>query len=344
MKPNYQKIYSELLKDLPERPKDVIERRFGFKNGERETLESIGQSYGITRERVRQIEEDVITCIKRPEVLKVVFPVFDYFKDCLKKEGGLKREDVLLSNLGEEKFKSQVFFLLTLGDQFFRYAETKDFYSFWTINKELAPFSQEIINKVSDFLKKQSRPLPKEEFLNIKLSDLRANLEKKVDPRFILNSLEISKKISENFFGEIGLIDWPEINPKGIKDKAYIIFKKEGEPLHFKEITDKINQSKLSLERPALIQTVHNELIKDPRFVLVGRGIYALSEWGYYPGQVKDVILKVLKEKRRPLTKEEILEKVLSQRLVKENTILLNLSNKKYFLRNSQGKYWVKEA
>ena len=98
------------------------------------------------------------------------------------------------------------------------------------------------------------------------------------------------------------------------------------------------------MERPALIQTVHNELIKDPRFVLVGRGIYALSEWGYYPGQVKDVILKVLKEKRRPLTKEEILEKVLSQRLVKENTILLNLSNKKYFLRNSQGKYWVKEA
>jgi len=93
----------------------------------------------------------------------------------------------------------------------------------------------------------------------------------------------------------------------------------------------------------SLVQTVHNELIKDSRFVLVGRGIYALEEWGYYPGQVKDVILRVLREERKPITKEEILEKVLEQRLVKENTILLNLSNKKYFERDVQGKYKVKE-
>jgi len=93
----------------------------------------------------------------------------------------------------------------------------------------------------------------------------------------------------------------------------------------------------------SLVQTVHNELIKDSRFVLVGRGIYALEEWGYYPGQVKDIILKVLKEERKPLTKEEILEKVRAQRLVKENTILLNLSNKKYFFRDPQGRYRIKE-
>jgi len=131
------------------------------------------------------------------------------------------------------------------------------------------------------------------------------------------------------------LLDWPEINPRGVKDKAYIVFKKIGKPLHFDEVARLIEGS--------LVQTVHNELIKDPRFVLVGRGIYALEEWGYFPGQVKDVILKILKEEGKPLTKEEILEKVRKQRLVKENTVFLNLSNKKHFLRNSQGKYEVKE-
>jgi hypothetical protein len=65
-----------------------------------------------------------------------------------------------------------------------------------------------------------------------------------------------------------------------------------------------------------------------------------LREWGYEPGQVKDVIIKILKE-NGPLTKKEILERVLKQRLVKENTILLNLNNKKYFLKDSQGKYKI---
>ena len=342
MKPNYQKICSNLLKNLPERVKDVIERRFGLKKGENETLESIGQNYRITRERVRQIEEDGIVLIKKPEVFKIILPVFAYFKDYFRKEDGLKREDILLLDLGEEKFKPQVFFLLTLGEPFFRQGETKESYPFWTTNKELVSLSQEVINKVSSFFQKEAKPLTKENFLKEELKKLRSDSEEKVDSQFVLNSIEISKKIEENSFGEIGLVSWPEINPRGIKDKAYIIFKKEGKPLHFQAITDKINQLKLSLEeRPALIQTVHNELIKDPRFVLVGRGTYALSEWGYFPGQVKDVILKVFKETKKPLTKEEILEKVLSQRLVKENTVLLNLNNKKYFSRNPQGKYWV---
>jgi len=349
MNPNYQKICLNLLKSLPERVKDVIERRFGLNlqadGGESETLESIGQNYGITRERVRQIEEDGTALIKKPEVFKITHPVFAYFKDYFKKESGLKREDILLLDLGGKKIKPQVFFLLTLGDQFLRQGETKESYPLWTTNKELVSLSQEVINKVSSFLQKEEKPMTKENFLKEELKELKTNLEKKVDSRFVLNSVEISKKIEENSFGEIGLVSWPEINPRGIKDKAYIIFKKEGKPLHFQSITDKINQSKLSSEeRPALIQTVHNELIKDPRFVLVGRGVYALSEWGYFPGQVKDVILKILKETKKPLTKEEILEKVLSQRMVKENTVLLNLSNKKYFSKNPQGKYEVKEA
>ncbi len=148
--------------------------------------------------------------------------------------------------------------------------------------------------------------------------------------------MEISKKIQQNKEGLFGLSDWPEINPRTIKDKAYLVLKKNQKPLHFSRITDLI-------EGGALVQTVHNELIKDPKFILVGRGIYALKEWGYEPGYLKDIILKVLKESQKPLTKQEILSAVFEQRMVKENTVLLNLSNKKYFLRDDKGRYLIRE-
>jgi hypothetical protein len=339
---NYQKICSNLLGGLPERTKEVLLRRYGLKNGQRETLESIGKSYDITRERVRQIEEDGMRRLKEPAVLKSASPVFDYFQDHFKNQGGLKREDILLSELGQNKFQNWVFFLLTLGDPFFRYSETEVHYPFWTIKNDLVSLSQEIINHFVDEFKRISKPIPKTEFFEIEVKELRNKYGKVINSQFLISSYEIAKKIEENPFGEIGLVDWPEIMPRGIKDRAYIIFKKEEKPLHFLELTEKINKLGLCSQK-ALPQTVHNELIKDPRFILVGRGTYALAEWGYKPGWVRDVISEILKEAKKPLTKEEIIERVLNQRLVKVNTILLNLSNKEYFSRNKEGKYTLKK-
>ena len=90
------------------------------------------------------------------------------------------------------------------------------------------------------------------------------------------------------------------------------------------------------------METVHNELIKDARFVLVGRGMYALSEWGYEPGTVTELIGNLLKQ-NGPLTKEEILEKILAMRFIKENTILINLQNRKNFIKDEKGKYSLKK-
>lgn len=173
-----------------------------------------------------------------------------------------------------------------------------------------------------------------------------SSFEKHLTPEALQSFLEISKQIKAGVDGRYGLRDWSEINPRGVKDKAYLIFKQEKRPLHFTEVTKLINSSELGkmLGQKALTQTVHNELIKDPRFVLVGRGLYALGEWGYQPGQVKDVISTILKESDKPLTREQILEKVLKQRVVKANTIFLNLNNKHLFLKNPDGKYQIREA
>ncbi|MDI6591575.1 MAG: sigma factor-like helix-turn-helix DNA-binding protein [Patescibacteria group bacterium] len=321
---NYQKICQDLLKDLPERQKEIILHRFGLlaKTSKRETLESIGQSFGVTRERIRQIEEDGISKIK-PK-LKRYQKTFQYFTEKLKESGDLRKEEILLSQLGGGKYQPQVFFLLCLGDSFKRYPETKEFYSLWTINPNSLILAQKVINSFYDTLRKINQPISLEKlFLSVRPS---------LDSKILQSYLEISKIIQKGPQGLFGLKDWPEINPRGVKDKAYLVFKREKRPLHFKEVSNLIGPQ-------ALPQTVHNELIKDPRFVLVGRGTYALKEWGYIEGQVKDIIFKILKETQRPLPKEKIIAEVLKQRLVKENTILLNLNNKKYFLRDSQGRY-----
>lgn len=328
---NYQKICSDLLQDLPGRQKEVILRRFGLKTTQRESLESIGKDYGICRERVRQIEEDGFSKLQpthRPpgELQKVFQSLTNY----LKTQGDLKKEDLLLTQFGGKKFQNQIFFLLTLGDSFKRFSETKELYSLWTINLDSVKLAQNVINSFYNKLKEINQPLP---FKKVYL--LAAN--RPLPLRALQSHLEISKIIQKNSEGLFGLKDWPEINPRGVKDRALLIFKREKIPLHFTEVALKIGSS-------ALPQTVHNELIKDPRFVLVGRGIYALREWGYEEGEVKDIILKVLKEAGKPLSKEKVLEKVLKQRLVKENTILLNLSNKKYFFKNQDGRYILRDT
>ena len=156
--------------------------------------------------------------------------------------------------------------------------------------------------------------------------------------------IEISKDIQKNLEGNYGLKNWLEINPRGIKDKAYLVLKRKQEPLHFKDIANLIEGLPFENAGPVHTATVHNELIKDNRFVLVGRGLYALTDWGYMPGVVKDVIKNILKQSKRPLTKDEVCEKVQEQRFVKENTVLLNLQDKNLFARDEKGRYNVREA
>lgn len=309
--------HSTLLQGLPERTEDILSRRFGLR-GDKETLESIGEHYGVTRERVRQIEEDGLRLLEKRAAMPECQRVFRAFVQKLKDAGSLKREDVLLADLGGKNLQNYALFLLTLGKSFQRFADSEDFHAFWAVDKNAFDRAQKAVNIFIQELKNKQKPL---------------SLPKNTPASYI----EISKKVLRGPEGLYGLRDWPEINPRGIKDKAFIVLKKEQKPLHFTEVATLIGNG-------ALRQTVHNELIKDSRFVLVGRGLYALKEWGYTPGIVREVIANVLQESKKPLGKELVVDKVLTQRYVKPSTILLNLQNKKYFLKTSEGKYTVREV
>ena len=331
----YSKISKELLRDLPPRVKEVVSRRFGLGTGQEETLEAIGKSHGITRERVRQIERTGISKIK--EKADQYRKIFDCIISYLKNNGGLKREDILLSQLGDKRFQPQVSFLLNINDQFSYFPENDRFFSFWAVSDDAENKAQKIIASLVKKLEEKKEPFPLDEIYKIYPD------KKYLDLPAFNSFIEISKDIEQGIDNLYGLSYWPSVRPRGLKDKAFLALKKEGKPLHFRQIASAIDNLNFSnnfdKKGKTVFQTVHNELIKDPRFVLVGRGIYALSEWGYVPGYVKDVIFKVLKDKKKPQTKEEIVREVLKQRFVKESTIFLNLQNKKYFLRDSNSKY-----
>ena len=332
---NYKQIYQKFTKSLSEKTKDIFDRRFGVKTGVPETLESIGKSFGITRERVRQIEEAGFNYVRKQNK-DLIDNVYSQFSTYFQEQGGFKKEDAVLSELGGKNQKPYVLFLLTLGEQFSRVCEKKDFYYFWSILPDAKNKVKANLGSLVSQMQKIGKPVSKEEFVD---TISKTGFSKQA----VLSYLELSKNIQENKDGKLGLTEWPEIKPRGVKDKAYLVFKKHEKPLHFTNVAKLIDQLQYNLpNKKTYPQTVHNELIKDEGFVLVGRGTYALAEWGYLPGTIKDVITKVLKDKKQPTHKDEIVKEVLAQRLVAKNTVLMNLNNKKYFGRQDNEKYFLK--
>ena len=336
---NYSQLYLKLTKGLSKKVKDIFDRRFGVKSGSIETLESIGKSLGITRERVRQIEEAGFNYIKKnhKETLENIFKDFSgYFTS----KGGFKKEEVALEELAGKKNKAYALFLLTLGSEMFsRVCGKKDYHYFWLTSPASDKQVKDTLNYIVKDIDSQKKLMEKEELFSTFAS--KHNLSKEA----VASYVEISKKIQESREGKLGLITWPEIKPRGVRDKAFLVFKKEQKPLHFRKIAELIDGLGYNgLPKKAHPQTVHNELIKDARFVLVGRGTYALAEWGYFPGTIKDIITKILKDKKQSIHQEDLVKEVLAQRLVAKNTVLINLNNKKYFEKDSNGKYLLRET
>ena len=325
------------LKLLPSpRLREVLERRFGLRGKEPETLEAIGRSFGVTRERVRQIEADGLRHLLEPTAVAALTPVFNALENHFGQHGHVFEESKLLQTAAEPRYSNHVYFLLTVGQPFTRRAEDEEWHERWFTKAEALETAEAIMARTAKELGETKRPLPASELFQILKKQSREVLGSMPSPDTLESYLAISKVIKQNPYGEFGLVSWPTIRPRGVRDKAYAVLLKAARPLHFREVASAISKAGWS-SRKAHPQTVHNELIRDPRFVLVGRGLYALAEWGYEPGTVGEVMAGLLKAARRPLSKDEIVKRVLEKRFVKPNTILLNLQDKRWFKRTPEG-------
>ena len=327
-------VTKELIGSLPDRVRKVLVDRFGLQGGEGKTLESIGKEYGITRERIRQIEGSGLSAVRDSDAYTEHARTLEEIKQTIAALGGILAEHTILSELPKsEAERNHVLFLLTVGHHFTDKRETPDFRRRWFVDQAIAESVETALQELYDAVD-ASALLPEDEFLDLFAKHLKEAGVKIREAETMLRYLQISKRLGRNPLGEWGRLESPHVRIKNTRDFAYLTLKRHGSPMHFTEVAKGIRDLFKKTAHPA---TTHNELIKDARFILVGRGLYALQEWGYAPGVVREVIKGVL-SRDGALSREEIIDRVKRERYVKDATIVVNLQHSD-FKRTQDGRY-----
>ncbi len=331
-----QKVTKRITSQLATRASDVIMNRFGLTtDGKRKTLEEIGKKYNITRERVRQVEDVALNSIKKSDVYKGEQAVFDELKVLVNKLGSIVAEHELLAHISKDKAtQNHIHFFLVLSDAFKKHREDDHFHARWSVDDQITEKVHETLKKLYAGLNDEDL-VTEAEMIKKFFEHMKEVSEEYKNEEIARRWLSMSKTVSKNPLGEWGKASSPNIRTRGVKDYAYLVMRKSGSPMHFKEVADAISKT---FDKKIHYATCHNELIKDPRFVLVGRGMYALAEWGYKKGIAREVIADILK-REGPLSKDEVIKRVNKERYFKTNTILVNLVNPKYFKKNKTGQY-----
>jgi len=321
-----------LLKQLPERSQAIIKNRFGIGENKPQTLEKTGKIFGITRERVRQIITDSIKKISQkkdhPDFAKAQSVLFFTIS---KNSGIIKKVDISnkFSQGKEKEANAFNFFSFCCADSLF--LEDEDIEKSWILDKSIVEKVKQVKTIAEAILIEKKRPIKEEIFIN---GIQQKTSENGLTQKEILDFLQVLKGVKSNKFGKWGIADWKEINPRGTREKIYAVLQEEEKPLHFSQIAKLIDRFHLG-KKKAHPQTIHNELIKNDQFVLIGRGIYALKEWGYSKGTVEDVLKGIIKNSKIPLRKEDILNEIFKIRQVKKATVLINLNNTNVFVKEN---------
>ncbi len=318
-----------------DREREIISRRFGL-SGQKETLEQIGELLNITRERVRQLEKAILVRLRigaeEGQIAELAAAEKLIIRN-LTELGRVARTTDLADRLYGHKAsaaeRAKLTFIASISKSLTALDENDLYYSAIGIAEYGdAKTVHAKVDEIVDIIKKHKEPMTIDQ------------LDEVLDyehPDHIKAIASISKLLA-SLNGVWGLAKWPTVNPRNIRDKIFVVLEAKKEPMHFSEIADAISKSEFR-RKNVTIQAIHNELIKDSRFILIGRGIYALSSWGYTRGTVSDIIKHVLKEAGEPLTREEIVKRVLRARKVKETTVLLNLQNKQFFAKVDKDTY-----
>lgn len=342
--PELKNLVNNLLILLSPKERHIIENRFSLNSHPRATLEKIGKEFGVTRERVRQIEKNALRKLQRNVGNTKLNLMNQYGGGLIQKYDGVVLEEKLVNEIltvlkdASGVDVSSIKLSLQLDSQLEKIHNTIFLKPYWKTKSVTKREILDVCEKSIKFLDKKPQVVPPEELL----THLNSALPKRVSKTFVISCLELDRRIKIVKGGQIGLSTWRNINPRTLRDKILYILGESKKPLHFVEISNRISAAHFD-NKVVNVQAVHNELIRNPQFVLIGRGIYALKEWGYKEGTVSDIIEDILK-KQGPMDRDKIIEQVLKQRQVKRITILLNLKNKTQFERVGRNVYTLKNS
>lgn len=336
-------LVSNLLLLLSDKEKVVIKKRFSLDGLQKHTLDEIGKEFTVTRERIRQIEKNALSKMRRNVFNTALKGLHDFSSQIVKENGGLLRKSKLIDELVSVlppgfKLDSNSFYLsVVLHEDLNCIGNTINFHPY-VRSKDLKDYSlkflsDRMINQLHKYgnVKKMDRIHRdlKGDFSEVDFDVLRAK-----------SLVDIDKRMTLLDDDSIALMEWRHIHPRTLRDKILFVLKKEKKTMHFSTIAEKISEANFD-KRSVNIQAVHNELIRHDQFVLIGRGIYALAEWGYEKGTVSEVIEALLKENGE-MGQDGIVDLVLKKRKVKRITILLALKNGKKFERVGRKEYRLK--
>ena len=337
---------NSVLQSVSDKEKVVICSRIWL-NWEKKTLQEIGNNFkpNITRERVRQIEASGIEKIGRVIKSSNLWVFQDKAVEILKTHWGVLTKDNLINAIIKEnnidsRLNPSILEIIVQAEKTINKSKPKLGYRTYFYLEDInTKFITEIHKESVKALKKKKDVIEDRLLFSIvyrNLQQTHANLD------FILvNSVwDIFEDVVKGEWNLVWLTKWKILNPKTLKDKAIYVMKKEKIPMHFIDISNKITEY---LWDKVKVSTIHNELIRNNDFVLIGRWIYALKEWGFKSGTVLDVIIDVMKETDEAMKTEDIISNVLKVRNVKNATIYMNLQNKKYIERVWRNYYQLKK-
>lgn len=346
-----RELLAVLFDTLNKQEIEILRRRYALQEAEearRQTLEEIGKTYKVTRERIRQLENRAINKLKSRETFKdIINPFETVVLGMLEEAGGIIEEEFLVSQLLEESSgeqvvepdkKATIFIIAKLLDENLEKVGPDEYFMLgWKLRFADVDFLKKIVEELNAYIETLGKPVAASPLVQ----GFKAQHPTQVSDQLVLSALELSSKTRKNPFGDWGLVSWRSIVPKRMTDKVYLILEKRGQPMHFREIAEAINKQGFDQKR-ANPATVHNELIMGERYILVGRGTYALKDWGYKPGVVSEVITQTLREKG-PMTREEVIDELLEQRMIKAGTVLLALNDQEKFKKLEDGRYTLVE-
>ena len=332
---NFPELMSRLLALLNPKERDVIERRFSLDSKPKETLDKIGKSYSITRERVRQIEAVALKKLARISMDPSMRQIHDLAYSILETNGRIMLEDKLVSEMLTSMTNTKnidanaMKLAMRVSDRMTKQDKNQFYRPFWRASDISLMEVKGLIKDIRKVLRKEKDIMAVESVVK-SLGDVYT-----METLESVLAIDFSFKATEDGWG---LSSWRHINPRSIKDKIMITFKNHGKPMHFTEIVNHV-LSDFEAKKMVTHQAIHNELIRHEDFVLVGRGLYALQEWGMPSGTVCDLIRDVLVENGEPMKRQEIINAVLEKREIRVGTISLNLQKYPFFRRVGRAVY-----
>lgn len=333
---SFRDVVEKELSRFSPRTQDIVKSRFDVHGrGKGQTLEAIGKQYGITRERIRQIIAQVLHDFGSANAREIETAI-QTLEDVLRGRGGIVEKNRFYEETagGDAAERGAIDLLLTYSDKFSDFDRDLRFRPVFIVSDFDEKAFEEIVGAVKSVFESDRTPKTFDEIYGA----LAKELSKEIDKTHWESYLNASAHVMENPFGHWGLTSWPEVNPRATREKAHLVLKYNGEPLHFRDIALHIDKHGLGRGgRPTNPQTVHNELIKDPVFVLIGRGVYGLSDWGLSGGTTREIITEVLQDAGKPMTRAQICKAVQKRLNVKEGTIVLSLKN--HFKKVGTDKY-----